>query len=142
MDCQHRIDGDGPGQQEQPAEAGDARPHHSADGVWESIVNTITPASALTGIDGKANFNVSVQIPAGTFVVDAYVDVNDNGVQDPTDPTAAATLTMTVSKGRKGNDGENRCRIGAAGTPRAPIRGDSRPAPSVVCPEAGRIRFS
>ena len=60
------------------------------------LVSTITPASALTGIDGKANFNVSVTIPAGTFVVEAYVDVNDNGVQDPTDPTAAATLTLTV----------------------------------------------
>ena len=60
------------------------------------ITSSITPASALTGIDGKASFNVSVVMPAGTIVVDGYVDVNDNGVQDPTEPTAAATLTLTV----------------------------------------------
>jgi hypothetical protein len=60
------------------------------------VPQSISPASALTGIDGKASFNVSVTIPEGTVVVEAYVDVNDNGVQDPTDPTAAATLTLTV----------------------------------------------
>jgi hypothetical protein len=64
-----------------------------------SLTNTITPASTLTGIDGKATFNASVTWPGGatgTIVVTAYVDVNDNGVQDPTEPTAADTLTLTA----------------------------------------------
>jgi lipoprotein signal peptidase len=53
------------------------------------------PTSALTGIDGKAIANFIGMLPGGTFVVEAYVDVNDNGVQDPTDPTTAVTITVT-----------------------------------------------
>ena len=62
-----------------------------------TITSTFTPSSDITGIDGKAITNLSIGLPVGTFVVDAYVDVNDNGVQDSTEPTAAVTLTVTES---------------------------------------------
>jgi hypothetical protein len=54
-----------------------------------------TPDDALTGVDGKATFIYLEPLGLGTVVVDAYVDVNDNGVQDPADPTTGTTITMT-----------------------------------------------
>ena len=58
---------------------------------------TITPSSALTGIDGKATATYHYQ---GDSVIEqialnAYVDLDDDGVQDETDPTASVLIDNT-----------------------------------------------
>lgn len=62
-----------------------------------SVGGTFTPNSApLTGIDGQAavTFNFDTTGYIGTITVDAYVDLDDDGFLDPTDPTRAVTLTV------------------------------------------------
>lgn len=56
-----------------------------------------TPSSGLTGVDGKVVTYFRGVLATGTFVVTGYVDVNDNGVQDPTEPTVATTLTVKAA---------------------------------------------
>ena len=60
-----------------------------------SINSNFTPASGVTGIDGKLISNLSVELPVGTFIVSAYVDLNDNGAQDENEPTAAVAIKVT-----------------------------------------------
>ncbi|MDP1991079.1 MAG: hypothetical protein Q8K00_08650 [Syntrophales bacterium] len=62
-----------------------------------SAGGTITPSHAMTGIDGKVivTYTIDLTTPLNEqIVVDAYVDINDNSVQDQTDPTAAAVIDV------------------------------------------------
>ena len=63
-----------------------------SDGVVSGVS---TPSNGLTGVDGKVVTSFRGELLPGTFVVNAYVDVNDNGVQDPTEPTVAVAITVT-----------------------------------------------
>ncbi len=61
---------------------------------FSQSIGTTTPTNTLTGIDGEATVNFTGSLGLGTHIVSAYVDLDDNGVQDETDPTAEALITV------------------------------------------------
>ena len=61
---------------------------------FSQSIGTTTPTNTLTGIDGEATANFTGSLGLGTHIVSAYVDLDDNGVQDETDPTAEALITV------------------------------------------------
>lgn len=61
---------------------------------FSQSIGTTTPTNTLTGIDGEATVNFTGSLGLGTHIVSAYVDLDDDGVQDETDPTAETLITV------------------------------------------------